>query len=80
MKNINFVLKTLKFLKNIIILFPQILNLGDDCSYSSEYDNSDNYKSNQYSDENGCDLDFTPTTILNPHGTSDRSKFNQILS
>ncbi|XP_037806609.1 putative homeodomain transcription factor [Lucilia sericata] len=45
---------------------------SDDCSYSSEYDNSDNYKSNQYSDENDCDLDFTPTTILNPHGTSDR--------
>lgn len=49
--------------------------LGDECSYSSEYDNSDNYKSNQYSDENGCDMDFTPTTILNPHGTSDRSLY-----
>lgn len=50
-------------------------NLGDECSYSSEYDQSDNYKSNQYSDENGCDMDFTPTTILNPHGTNDRSMY-----
>lgn len=48
---------------------------SDECSYSSNYDNSDDYKSNQYSDD-GCDLDFTPTTILNPHGTSDRSEFN----
>ncbi|XP_061397395.1 protein phtf [Musca vetustissima] len=45
---------------------------SDECSYSSEYDNSDDYKANQYSDENLSDLDYTPTVILNPHGTSDR--------
>uniref|UniRef100_T1PJG5 Male germ-cell putative homeodomain transcription factor n=1 Tax=Musca domestica TaxID=7370 RepID=T1PJG5_MUSDO len=45
---------------------------SDECSYSSEYDNSDDYKGNQYSDENISDLDYTPTVILNPHGTSDR--------
>uniref|UniRef100_A0A1A9W9R9 PHTF1/2 N-terminal domain-containing protein n=1 Tax=Glossina brevipalpis TaxID=37001 RepID=A0A1A9W9R9_9MUSC len=44
--------------------------VGDECSYSSDLDNSDNYKGN--SDEYGCDLDFTPATILNPHGASDR--------
>ncbi|XP_011196587.2 protein phtf [Zeugodacus cucurbitae] len=45
---------------------------SEECSYSSELENSDNYKSNQFSDEDGYDADFMPTTILNPHGTSDR--------
>lgn len=46
---------------------------SDECSYSSDYDNSDDFKGGtQYSDENGYDLDFTPTTILYPHGTSER--------
>ncbi|XP_075147407.1 protein phtf-like [Haematobia irritans] len=45
---------------------------SDECSYSSDYDNSDDYKANQYSDEHVSDLDYTPNTILNPHGTSDR--------
>uniref|UniRef100_W8ARE5 Putative homeodomain transcription factor n=1 Tax=Ceratitis capitata TaxID=7213 RepID=W8ARE5_CERCA len=45
---------------------------SEECSYSSELENSDNYKSNQFSDEDGYDGDFMPTTILNPHGTSDR--------
>uniref|UniRef100_A0A1I8P8U4 PHTF1/2 N-terminal domain-containing protein n=1 Tax=Stomoxys calcitrans TaxID=35570 RepID=A0A1I8P8U4_STOCA len=45
---------------------------SEECSYSSDYDNSDGYKGNQYSDANVSDLDYTPNTILNPHGTSDR--------
>lgn len=45
---------------------------SEECSYSSELENSDNYKSNQFSDEDGYDADLMPTTILNPHGTSDR--------
>lgn len=45
---------------------------SEECSYSSELENSDNYKSNQFSDEDGYDADFMPTTILNPHGMSDR--------
>ncbi|XP_067631571.1 protein phtf isoform X2 [Eurosta solidaginis] len=45
---------------------------SEECSYSSELDNSDNYKNNQYSDEDGYDVDLMPNTILNPHGTSDR--------
>lgn len=44
---------------------------GEECSYSSDLDNSDNYKGNL--DDYGCDLDFTPATILNLHGASDRS-------
>ncbi|XP_037888650.1 putative homeodomain transcription factor [Glossina fuscipes] len=43
---------------------------SEECSYSSDLDNSDNYKGN--SDDYGCDLDFTPATILNLHGASDR--------
>ncbi|XP_054738029.1 protein phtf [Anastrepha obliqua] len=45
---------------------------SEECSYSSELENSDNYKNNQFSDEDGYDGDLMPTTILNPHGTSDR--------
>lgn len=43
---------------------------SEDCSYSSELDQSDS----QYS-ENGNDHDFTPTVILNPCcGNGDRSE------
>ncbi|XP_055837141.1 protein phtf isoform X2 [Episyrphus balteatus] len=42
---------------------------SEECSYSSELDNSD-YK--QLSEDEGYDMDFTPTTILNPHGKTGR--------
>lgn len=61
------------FCVTILIYF-----LGEECSYSSELDNSD-YKKHNMSDDDydGYDLYFTPTTILNPHGTSaDRSMLN----
>ncbi|XP_036331014.1 putative homeodomain transcription factor isoform X1 [Rhagoletis pomonella] len=45
---------------------------SEECSYSSELENSDDYKNHQFSDEDGYDGDFMPTTILNAHGTSDR--------
>ena len=47
--------------------------LGDECSYSSHMENSDF----QHSDEDGnYEHDYTPTVILNPCGTSDRSMLN----
>lgn len=42
---------------------------SEECSYSSELDNSD-YK--QLSEDEGYDIDFTPTTILNPNGKTGR--------
>ncbi|XP_037947353.1 protein phtf [Teleopsis dalmanni] len=45
---------------------------SEDCSYSSDINNLDDYKNQQISDDNGYDADFTPTTILNPHSTTDR--------
>jgi len=48
---------------------------SEDCSYTSELDQSDGgYKHQPCSDEELPDLDITPTTILNPHSSMDRSK------
>ncbi|EDW02003.1 GH21753 [Drosophila grimshawi] len=46
---------------------------SDDCSYTSELDQSDGgYKHQACSDEEMPELDITPTTILNPHSSLDR--------
>lgn len=46
---------------------------SEDCSYTSELDQSDGgYKHQPCSDEELPDLDITPTTILNPHSSMDR--------
>lgn len=42
---------------------------SEECSYSSELENSD-YK--PLSEDEGYDMDFTPATILNPHGKTGR--------
>lgn len=44
---------------------------SEDCSYSSEYDNSDSQVDQS---ENGGECDFTPAYILNSGSSGDRSK------
>lgn len=51
---------------------------SEDCSYTSELDQSDEgFKHEACSDEELPELDITPTTILNPHSSLDRSKLSQ---
>ncbi|XP_017106977.2 protein phtf [Drosophila bipectinata] len=46
---------------------------SEDCSYTSDMDHSDGtFKHAACSDEDPCELDITPTTILNPHSSLDR--------
>jgi len=48
---------------------------SEDCSYTSDLDHSDSgLKHAACSDEDPGELDITPTTILNPHSSLDRSK------
>lgn len=48
---------------------------SEDCSYTSELEQSDDgFKHQACSDEELPELDITPTTILNPHSSMDRSK------
>lgn len=53
---------------------------SEDCSYTSELDQSDGgYSKHQAcSDEEMPELDITPTTILNPHSSLDRSELEMI--
>lgn len=54
---------------------------SEDCSYTSELDQSDEgFKHQACSDEELPELDITPTTILNPHSSLDRSKLSQCES
>lgn len=51
---------------------------SEDCSYTSELEQSDDgFKHQPCSDEELPELDITPTTILNPHSSLDRSKLTQ---
>lgn len=51
---------------------------SEDCSYTSDLDHSDGgLKHTAFSDEDPGELDITPTTILNPHSSLDRSMYYQ---
>ncbi|EDW77037.1 uncharacterized protein Dwil_GK22139 [Drosophila willistoni] len=45
---------------------------SEDCSYTSELDQSDSRHQGYSDDELGAEVDVTPTTILNPHNSLDR--------
>ena len=60
-----------------------MLFAGEECSYSSEIDQTDSQNdiSDNNTNNNGYEYDYTPTVILNPTcGASDRSNLINIFS